>query len=179
MSLRNRLVLPVIFSALTVLAGCGSSNPIITPPPTGGFSNSNLNGTYVFSVTGSDPSFNFLTIAGTFTANGNGGITGGVIDFNGNTSGPITNQAITGGSYSVGADGRPASRSGVLTLSTVGGPFSFDYVLTSKEHGLITEFDTGGTGSGTLDLQANVAVLRLQLDRNIRARQHYLRRPHS
>ena len=158
MSLRNRLVLPVILSAIAVLAACGgSNNAVITPPPSGGFTNSNLNGTYVFSVTGSDSSGAFFTVVGTFTADGNGGIkSGGVLDTNGNTSGPVTNQAITGGSYGVGADGRSASGKALLTLTTATQPYSFDFVLTSTEHGLITEFGDGNTGSGTLDLQANV-----------------------
>lgn len=159
MSLRDRLVVPVIFSALALLAGCsGSGTTNGTPPPTGGFSNSNLNGTYVFSVTGSDSSNGlFQTVGGTFMANGSGGITGGVMDVNGETLGPITNQTITSGSYGVGADGRPSSQSRLLTLTTAAGTFQFDYVLTSNEHGLVTEFDTNGSGSGTLDLQANVS----------------------
>ena len=83
MSLRNRLVLSVIVCSLVVLAGCGgSSYNGSTPPPTGSFSNSDLNGTYVFSVTGSDVNFAFLTMVGTLTANGSGGITGGTVDIN-------------------------------------------------------------------------------------------------
>ena len=157
MSLRNRLVLPVIFSALAVLAGCGS-NPTAVPPPTGGFSDTNLSGTYVFSVTGTDSLGGALTIAGTFIANGSGAVsTGGVIDVNGTDTGPILGQNVTGGSYSVGADGRAKSQGGVLTLQTdQGNSYGFDFVLSSSEHGLITEFDNGGSGSGTLDLQANV-----------------------
>jgi hypothetical protein len=160
MSLRRRLVVPVIFSALAVLAGCGGSSGTTkgTPPPTGGFSNTNLNGTYVFSVTGSDSSNGFFqTIAGTFIANGTGAITAGVMDVNGESLGPITNQAITSGSYSVGADGRASSPSRLLTLTTSAGSFQFAFVLTSSSHGLITEFDSNGSGSGTLDLQANVS----------------------
>jgi len=158
MSLRNRLVLPIIFSALAVLAGCGGSSVTITPPPSGGFSNSNLNGTYVFSVTGGDSTNAlFQTIAGTFIADGQGNIkSGGFLDFNSATYGLFAAQPITGGRYSVGADGRPGSMNGLLTLSTANNTFLFDYALTSSQHGLITEYDQFGTGSGTLDAQGNV-----------------------
>lgn len=157
MSLRNYLVLPVVLSALAFLAACASSTTKGTPPPTGGFSNSNLNGTYVFSTTGSDSTNGFFqTIAGTFIANGSGGITGGVMDINSVTNGVFPAQTISGGSYNVGVDGRPASQGGALTLKSAAGTFQFDYVLTSSEHGLVTEFDANGTGSGTLDLQSSV-----------------------
>jgi len=157
MSLRNRLVLPVILSALAVLAACGGSGTTTgTPPPTGGFTDANLNGTYVFSVTGSDAAGGLITIVGTFIANGSGGISGGVIDTTGTTNGPAPGQAITSGRYAVGPDGRPGSQNGVLTLMTSVQTYGFDFVLYSSEHGLMTEFDGNGSASGTLDLQANV-----------------------
>jgi len=164
MSLRDRLVLPVILSALAVLAGCGS-NPTAVPPPTGGFSDTNLSGTYVFSVTGTDSLGGALMIVGTFIANGKGAVSaGGVIDVNGTDTGPILGQNVTGGSYSVGADGRAKSQGGVLTLQTdTGNTYGFDFVLSSSEHGLITEFDNNGSGSGTLDLQANVTQANINL----------------
>ena len=166
MSFRARLVLPVILAALAVLAGCGgSSNPTVTPPPSGGFANSNLSGTYVFSVTGTanDSAGDFITMAGTFTADGKGNIstTGGVIDFNSTLGVQAAEAAVTGGTYNVGADGRPFGSanlpSGLLTLQAGGNTYTFDFVLTSSEHGLITEFDGNGSASGTLDLQSAVA----------------------
>ena len=57
MSLRTRYILPVIalFSLAFLVAACGGSGThSATPPPSGGFSNSNLNGTYTFSVAGAD-----------------------------------------------------------------------------------------------------------------------------
>ncbi|HWJ46090.1 MAG TPA: hypothetical protein VNS62_00465, partial [Candidatus Udaeobacter sp.] len=65
MSLRTRLILPVILSSLALLAACGgggSSNPPVNPPPSGSFSNGNLSGNYVFSVTGTASSGDFATI---------------------------------------------------------------------------------------------------------------------
>ena len=166
MSLRNRLILLIILSSLAVLAGCGSgnSNPIVTPPPSGSFSNSNLSGNYVFSVTGTanDPPVNdFVTIMGVFTADGNGNITGGVLDQNSTASNGLILDTITSGTYRVGSDGRPTGNpslpTGLLTLQTQNsGPFQFDYVLTSSTHGLVTQFENFGSASGSLDLQANV-----------------------
>jgi len=68
--------------------------------------------------------------------------------------GAVFGQPITGGSYNVGADGRPASHGGLLTLQTAVGNFVFDFVMITTEHGLMTLFDTNnGGGSGTLDMQ--------------------------
>ena len=123
MSLHKRAVLSIFAVFLLVfLVACGGSSPKATPPPTGGFSNSSLNGTYVFSVTGSDASGLFLTMAGTFVANGSGGITGGTMDLNDAGTGPLLSQVITGGVYSVGVDGRGGFRNGGgLTLQTAAG----------------------------------------------------------
>lgn len=78
MSVRNGIVLLLALSALLFLGACGS-NSITHPvaPPSGNFSNSNLNGTYVFSVLGVDQASGApYAIVGTLTANGSGGITG-------------------------------------------------------------------------------------------------------
>ena len=168
MSLRYRLFLLFSLSALAVFTACGgggSSNPPVNPPPSGSFTNSNLSGNYVFSVTGTandSPSNDFVTIMGSFTADGSGNITGGVLDQNSTATNGLILDTITSGTYSVGADGRPSGSSsvpgGLLTLQTQNsGTFLFDYVLTSSTHGLLTEFDSFGSASGSLDLQANVS----------------------
>jgi hypothetical protein len=163
MSLRNRLVLSAIVSSLAVLAACGggSSNPPVNPPPSGGFSSSNLNGNYVFSVTGTAATNDFLALMGVFTADGKGNITGGVLDQNSTAQNGLLLETITSGTYNVGADGRATGTSsiptGLITLQTQNsGTFQFAYVLTSSAHGLVTEFDSFGSASGTLDLQGNV-----------------------
>ncbi len=161
MSSRSRFVLPVILSVFAVLAGCGSSSPKVQPPPGGGFSNSDLNGTYVFSTSGADASGYVMSFAGTFTANGSGSISDGALDMVDPTLTPfLQGQAITGGSYSVGVDGRPASKGGLLTLVTSAGIFTFDFVLSSSSGGQITYYDAnatyGGTGSGSFELASAV-----------------------
>jgi len=160
MSLHNRVVLPLAaLLSLSFLVACSSSSNKATPPPNGKFSNTNLNGTYVFSTSGQDTSGVFIAIAGTFNACGctAGTISTGTMDVNDPLLGMLLGVPITGGTYSVGVDGRPASSNGLLTLQTASGTFTFDFVLTSSEHGLITLYDVNnGTGSGTLDLQSTV-----------------------
>ncbi|MGA7294050.1 MAG: hypothetical protein WBW53_04270 [Terriglobales bacterium] len=132
-----------------LMAGCSSSGPVT--PNNQGFSNSSLNGTYVFSSQGYDASGDPLALAGAFVANGSGSITGGTIDVidPGFTSIPATAaQSIKGGSYSISSDGR-----GQVALQSTYPTFNLDFALSSTSHGLVTEFDSNGTGSGTLDLQ--------------------------
>jgi len=161
MSVRNAIVLLVALSALTFLAACGSGNSVTkaTPPPTGGFSNSNLNGTYVFSVSGTDANGAPYAIVGTFTANGaggngKGGITGGTIDINDPSSFLVANAPISSSSsYSIGVDGRGTASLGTGS-ATPWGTIVFDFVLQDNTHGLITQFDANATSSGTFDLQS-------------------------
>jgi hypothetical protein len=159
MSLRNRLVLPIVLVSIGVLGGCGSGNSFTkpVPPPNGSFSNSNLNGTYVFSVSGTDAAGAPYAIVGSFTANGSGGngqggITGGTLDLNDPGVPPlVSNAAIGSGStYKVNVDGRGQA---TLNTTTAFGNITLDFVLQDSSHGLVTEFDGNGTGSGTLDIQ--------------------------
>jgi hypothetical protein len=143
-----------------MLAGCGGNgnsptNP--TAPPSGGFSNSNLNGTYVFSASGTDQANGFpYALVGTLTANGGGAISGGVIDMiDPAFSGPATNVSGSG-TYKVGVDGRGQA---TLNASTpFGQNLVFDFVLQDSSHGLVIEFDGNATGSGSLDLQTSGAA---------------------
>ena len=157
MSVRNALALFLVLSTLALLAGCGNGSGITNPvaPPGGGFSKSDLNGTYVFSVSGTDNVNGApIAIVGTLSANGSGGITGGTMDINDpNFTAPIPNLSISSSSnYNVGVDGRGTA---TLNVSTpFGNRLIFDFVLTSSSHGFIIQFDGNATGSGTLDLQA-------------------------
>jgi hypothetical protein len=96
----------------------------------------------------------FSAIVGSFTAQG-GTISGGTLDFISPDPAILvnTNVPITSSTYRITSDGR-----GAATLNTPAGAFGLDFVLTSSTHGLITEYDSSGTGSGTIDLQpASVA----------------------
>lgn len=165
MSLRRFLVAPAILFALAALTGCGGNGSGITnpvPPPSGSFSNSNLNGTYVFSVSGLDGAGAPYAMVGTFTANGSGSITGGSFDMNDvEFSSVAADQAITGGNYAVQVDGRTRV---TLNASTpfpgLGGVsnITLDLVLQNSSHGLVTQFDANASGSGTVDLQSSGAT---------------------
>lgn len=105
-----------------------------------------LNGTYVFEVSGEDENSSPYTIAGQLTADGAGNITGGEDDFSDfYFSLPNT---ITGGTYSMGPDGR-----GTIAIDDNRGQETFSIVLVSGSHILMTEFDFGGTSTGTMDRQ--------------------------
>jgi hypothetical protein len=171
MSLHNKVVLLTVTLALTALLGCGSSSNLAVGPPSGAFSNSNLNGIYVFSFSGYDltnGNDSFFAALGTLTANGNGGFTSGTIDIDDPAlgaalqTGYVFSRLSTSGNYTVTADGRGSGTIGV-TINGAQVQFGLDFVLTSGSHGLISRFDGNGTGSGTIDLQAsNVAQSALQ-----------------
>jgi hypothetical protein len=131
---------------LITIAGCGG-NSVNFPPPQGGFTNSNLNGPFAFSYTGSDAG-GFLAVAGSFVADGAGHITSGTQDIN-SLAAVITNAPVTG-TYLVRADGR-----GTITLTspTPNSNSTLDFVIVAGGHALVTRFDNRATGSGTIDLQ--------------------------
>jgi len=147
---RRVLTLVSAIGLVVLLVACGSNNNSAPSNPVG-FGNSSLSGTYVFSSSGEDGLGGFAAIAGSISANGSGGITGGTIDIVDSSFGsepsPVA-QTITSGSYAVSTDGR-----GRVTLKSLYGSYTFDFALASSSHGLVTEFDGNGTGSGTIDLQ--------------------------
>jgi hypothetical protein len=164
MSVRNGLALLLALSALLFLAACGNSNSGITPPvapPSGNFTNANLKGTYVFSVSGTDENTGgSYAIVGAIAADGSGGngrgnITGGTIDIvDPSLNTPAFNLNISGnGFYSVGVDGRGTFTIGTTTANPFTADMTFDFVLEDSSHGLIIQFDNNASGSGTLDLQ--------------------------
>jgi len=157
MSLRNRIFLFFSLSALAVLAACGGSSgkPIIpTPPPSGGFTNSSLNGTYTFSISGANGN-GLFAMAGSFVACGcsQGSITSGTIDIVDPTGAQPQIPLLTSSVYSISADGRGTAQLFFNTAAILNYEMDVDFVLTSSSHGLIIRYDQNGTGSGTIDLQ--------------------------
>ncbi|HWZ54266.1 MAG TPA: hypothetical protein VNV84_05895 [Candidatus Acidoferrales bacterium] len=127
----------------TSAAGAGTATVTIL------FSAATLSGQYTFSYAGEDAG-GFLAVAGTFTTNGAGAITGGVEDVNSGAAGIVENP-ISGGSLQVGPDGRT-----IATVTTGLGTVTWQVTMISETHGLLVRFDSTATGSGTID-RANPA----------------------
>jgi hypothetical protein len=161
----------LLFSLATALAlwsaacSSGSSN-IQPPPPAGKFDLLSLKGTYAFTTSGEvcagcQVAATPMARAGSFFADGKGGITGGVYDVV--TQGGASGSAIainSNSSYAVNADGR-----GTLTFNVASGgvptTINFGMVLTSTSDGLIIDETNNATqastGSGNFVLQSTAA----------------------
>jgi hypothetical protein len=145
--------------ALWALAGCGSGSKSSFHEPQNGFSNGNLKGTYTFFALGSDidgPQPDAYDIGGVLVADGNGAITAGEQTYS--NEGGSYHDNFTG-SYSISSSGL-----GTVTLHTgddsvgANGTETLSVVLLSASKGLIGEFDTSATSTGTLDLQTSTAL---------------------
>jgi Fe-S cluster assembly iron-binding protein IscA len=109
--------------------------------------NARLNGHYAFQFMGIDSSATYQS-AGSFTADGDGKITGGLEDIN-SIAGPATAVPFTG-TYQIGSDNR-----GSFTFSTSTGTQTFSFALNSTNTGgRFIELDTTGIrGSGLFEKQ--------------------------
>jgi hypothetical protein len=108
-----------------------------------------LNGSYAVEFSGYG-SNGFVAFAGTFTANGAGGITGGEIDYNSQLGTPL-NFPNLAGTYTAGTDGR-----GTLTFTNTSLPTApiFAFSVDANGNGRFIEFDSSTTrGSGRIELQ--------------------------
>ncbi len=108
--------------------------------------NTLLFGDYAFLFNGFDAN-GAVAAAGGFTADGQGGITGGVEDINRHVPGPATNVSFTG-SYSIGTDNR-----GTLTMTNSLGTSTFPFTIRSSgDKARFVELDASGTrGSGVIE----------------------------
>jgi hypothetical protein len=140
-------LLPILFIAAVFATSCSSGGSSTTlPPPTGGFASSNLRGQYAFIMTGQAPD-GFIARIGSFTADGNGGITGGLELVSTATNG-LQELTFSPSTYAVSADGR-----GAINLTNTTGTISFSITMTSITTGYISQTD-GITGtSGAFELQ--------------------------
>src|SRR6266704_406096 len=152
----SRLLTAVVAAAVVWAASCGGGGVSVQPPPpVGKYGLASLNGTYAFVTSGEVITGSTavpMERVGSFTADGNGHISGGIEDVN--TGGtPSAANPITGGSYGVNADGR-----GTLTFNfQSGNSTNFGIVLTSTSDGLMIDetlsSSQASTGSGNFILQ--------------------------
>jgi len=75
----KRLLFVLALFAVAWTSSCGGGSSTVVTPPTGGFNNGSLTGTYVFSMTGSTIDTAAQTVdsfsrVGIFSADGKGGI---------------------------------------------------------------------------------------------------------
>ncbi|MBV8207740.1 MAG: Ig-like domain-containing protein [Acidobacteria bacterium] len=103
-----------------------------------------LSGAYVFALRGPAQTSG-LAVAGVVSFDGNSHLTSGSLD----STGSSATAAITGGTYSLGSDGR-----GSATVQTAGGAWTWEMVAASHAGGLVTAVSpSGAVLTGTLDLQ--------------------------
>lgn len=167
MKIRQSILLVLSLGLILALAACGSSshsgsgggggggNP---PPPVPALGAGN----YVFSVQGTDSTGFSYSVAGVFTVDSNGKITGGEQDFADvqfilaqDTFNPATSSAT------LAADGNLQIILDTQDLSlgpNGNGIETFNGTLTCTCKAQITEFDGFATGNGTLDLQSSTAT---------------------
>jgi len=152
----KRLLFALSIVAVLWSAACSGGNGVVNPPPpVGKYSLASLKGQYAFVTNGevfAGTVVNPLARVGSFTADGAGNITGGVEDVNEASVGVTPAIAITGGSYTVNADGR-----GTLTLQLAQTSIDFGITLTSINDGLLIDetsnTNQSSTGSGNFTKQ--------------------------
>src|SRR5207302_1653426 len=140
----------MVLALCAAACGGGGGNNGGPPPPPPKFTNASLSGQYAFSMSGTElcaGQGSFFARVGTFTADGNGHITNGLEDLNvcSPTPAPLP---FTGGSYSIGEDGR-----GSLSLTNSTGTTDYSISLVSAAQGTVIETDATVTANGTFQRQ--------------------------
>ncbi len=147
-----------ITAASTTTATINASAPVNIVAGT-----ATLSGNFTFFASGLEANSRLFSLAGVATLTAGGTVTGGEQDFNDGSStnkSPAGGDLITGGSYTLGADGR-----GTLTLITnnthlgAAGTETFSIAMVNSQHLLIENFDSTATSSGSMDLQSSIGAL--------------------
>lgn len=149
----------VVVGAMILMAGCGGSGSSTSGPSLGpGPNNNMLHGQYAFSFSGQNQTSGLMMAVGSFTADGNGNISGGVEDLNLGRGGL---QVKFTGKYSVGSDLR-----GTAILTGLHVCPNWQLVMLNSSHALMTCFDTANTASGSIDIQDATAFSMASLTGN-------------
>lgn len=148
-------IVAILLASLT--AACNNGGTAVVgpppPPPTGNFSNASLKGQYAFSMSGTELCQGLSSAfarAGSFTADGNGNITGGLEDVN--VCVGVATLQFTSSTYSIAADGR-----GTLNLTNSTGTTHYSITLSSATQGVIVQTDVNSTASGSFQRQNTAA----------------------
>jgi hypothetical protein len=112
------------------------------------YSDASLKGPFAFAYSGGTGA-NFISVAGSFVADGQGGIVSGVEDIEIFSTGISVQVPIQNGNYLVGPDGR--TRASLNTGGQTGSTLQF--ALMSNQHALVIRFDQNAVASGTIDQQ--------------------------
>jgi hypothetical protein len=148
--------------SIAAFATADHNKNVLTPLTVVGFA-ANLAGTYIIQTTGVDGSGFSYQFAAAVVLDGNGQVTGGEQTYCSILL--SSSDAITGGGYSIGPDGR-----GILALTIANqslgqlGVETFHFVLLSDSHAVIARIDNPDldpsteSSSGTLDLQTSKAT---------------------
>jgi hypothetical protein len=137
--------------SVTASSRNNTANPAFAPV-TVTFGNGTLQGQYSFAMTGVKAGQPF-NAAGSIAFDGKGNITGGIQD-----QGAATSVTITGGTYSVDAQGRVSA-----TVHTGQGDESWQITLVNRSRALVMRTEATVIAGGELDLQ-NSAQFGQQLD---------------
>jgi hypothetical protein len=137
-------------NTVTITAQFGTTTATATA--TVAYSQASLTGPFAFSYSGND-SGGFVAVAGSFNADGQGKMSG-VEDSNSFSVGVATQVPFTG-TYVMGPDGRATVKVNVGSGSGAGQgtPQTWQLAMGNFQHGVLTRFDAGNTGSGTVDQQ--------------------------
>jgi hypothetical protein len=122
-----------------------------------------LFGQFVISMTAKNSADGPYAFGGVITGDGNGNITKGnvdLVDASGNASPASSVPIISPSTYSIGPDGRGQIQLTINTADLSGtfgvngsGLVNLSVVFVTPEHALLSESDSFGGGTGTLDLQ--------------------------
>jgi hypothetical protein len=139
-------------ATITVTATDSTLTPAVTATATATivYSDLSLSGQFAFSYSGNDQN-GFLSVAGSFSADGTGNITTGIEDVDSFTTNGWTQYQIppNTSTYKVGTDGRGT----ILLNPGLPGAATLQFSLTSNQHAEVIRFDRNFTGSGTIDQQ--------------------------
>jgi hypothetical protein len=137
-------------NSVTITAQFGTTTATATASIS--YSQASLTGPFAFSYSGND-SGGFVAVAGSFNADGQGNMSG-VEDSNRFSVGVATQVPFIG-TYLMGADGRATVKVNLGSGSGAGQGTvqTWQLAMANFQHGVLTRFDAGNTGSGTVDQQ--------------------------